>query len=297
MLAKPPARQTARRRDVLVHPGATSEDLAVRALRDSHFDVGGVNSKRAERCYQHQPGPDHNRPMEGPMMADSKPICSIHGCCNPARHRGWCNAHYLRWRRHGDPLAGASFRGATKAIDGSPLVCRISGCEGPVEKKGLCVRHYHRNKRHGDPEAGRASAQQIREWVDVLLSDPPDECVIWPFGTQGHGYGAWTLDGRGMPASRAVLILATGEPPEGMYARHGPCHDRRCVNPRHLSWGTNEENVRDRIRDRTNSKKLTREDVVEIRTSSEPGLAIASRYQISASQVSRIRLGRAWRGV
>lgn len=32
--------------------------------------------------------------------------CSIDGCARPKRCRGLCNAHYLRWRRHGDPLAG-----------------------------------------------------------------------------------------------------------------------------------------------------------------------------------------------
>ncbi len=26
------------------------------------------------------------------------------GCNRPARARGWCNAHYIQWRRHGDPL-------------------------------------------------------------------------------------------------------------------------------------------------------------------------------------------------
>lgn len=39
-------------------------------------------------------------------MAVSR-ICSIDGCCKPAcNSRGWCVAHYSRWRRYGDPLAG-----------------------------------------------------------------------------------------------------------------------------------------------------------------------------------------------
>lgn len=32
--------------------------------------------------------------------------CSIAGCDRKHFGRGWCNAHYLRWRNHGDPLAG-----------------------------------------------------------------------------------------------------------------------------------------------------------------------------------------------
>lgn len=35
-----------------------------------------------------------------------KGTCSIDGCDHPAITRGWCNAHYLRWRRGGDPHSG-----------------------------------------------------------------------------------------------------------------------------------------------------------------------------------------------
>jgi LAGLIDADG endonuclease len=30
--------------------------------------------------------------------------CSIVGCNRRPSSRGWCNAHYLRWKRYGDPL-------------------------------------------------------------------------------------------------------------------------------------------------------------------------------------------------
>ena len=31
--------------------------------------------------------------------------CSIEGCDRPVKSRGWCAAHYKRWREYGDPLA------------------------------------------------------------------------------------------------------------------------------------------------------------------------------------------------
>jgi len=34
-------------------------------------------------------------------MANSR-LCSIPDCGKPAKQRGWCHAHYMRWRRHGD---------------------------------------------------------------------------------------------------------------------------------------------------------------------------------------------------
>lgn len=31
-------------------------------------------------------------------------LCAVDGCNCRATTRGWCGAHYQRWRRHGDPL-------------------------------------------------------------------------------------------------------------------------------------------------------------------------------------------------
>lgn len=38
-------------------------------------------------------------------MADLR-ICSVDGCGKPRYKREFCNAHYLKLRRHGDPLVG-----------------------------------------------------------------------------------------------------------------------------------------------------------------------------------------------
>lgn len=35
-------------------------------------------------------------------MAESR-ICSIDGCSNPSKARGWCGKHWTRWRHYGDP--------------------------------------------------------------------------------------------------------------------------------------------------------------------------------------------------
>lgn len=43
----------------------------------------------------------------GDPMASKKPerrFCSIEGCEGPAFGHGWCQKHYARWRRNGDPL-------------------------------------------------------------------------------------------------------------------------------------------------------------------------------------------------
>lgn len=35
-----------------------------------------------------------------------KAVCSIPGCSKPAKARGWCDAHWARWKRNGQPTAG-----------------------------------------------------------------------------------------------------------------------------------------------------------------------------------------------
>ena len=40
----------------------------------------------------------------------TKAICSIKTCTEPARTRGWCGAHYERWRRTGDVQADKPVR-------------------------------------------------------------------------------------------------------------------------------------------------------------------------------------------
>lgn len=37
--------------------------------------------------------------------------CSVPGCGKPSKTRGWCQAHYARWLRNGDPTIGSRFPG------------------------------------------------------------------------------------------------------------------------------------------------------------------------------------------
>ena len=78
-------------------------------------------------------------------MADR--TCSVDGCPKAARNRGWCSAHYERWRRNGEPgpAGDARLRPA--------VPCSIDGCETVAKVRGWCPKHYSRYKAHGDPTA------------------------------------------------------------------------------------------------------------------------------------------------
>lgn len=58
----------------------------------------------------------------------AKGTCSIDGCERPTEARGWCELHYTRFRRYGDPLGGVRLGKTT------PLEARFWA---KVDKSGL----------------------------------------------------------------------------------------------------------------------------------------------------------------
>lgn len=114
--------------------------------------------------------------------------CSIEGCMGKPSSKGWCDKHYSRWRRHGDPTRRDRHQyeaGATCSIGtcGNPILarslcgthyqrwrangapgeaairpmlpregeCSVEGCARPRQTRGLCSTHYARFRVHGDP--------------------------------------------------------------------------------------------------------------------------------------------------
>ena len=84
------------------------------------------------------------------------------------------------------------------------------------------------------------------ETLARLVTTETDDCIEWPLGRYPSGYGRVHADGRSTYTHRQALILR-GEMPttENNVARH-LCNNKPCVNPRHLRWGTQQDNVDDR---------------------------------------------------
>lgn len=81
-------------------------------------------------------------------MDQSTRTCSVEGCDGEVACRGWCQRHYDRWYRKGDP--GGPF---PPKRDG-PDACKVDGCDRlliPPYARGMCSLHYQRWRKHGDP--------------------------------------------------------------------------------------------------------------------------------------------------
>lgn len=70
-------------------------------------------------------------------------VCSIEDCYSRAFGHGFCNMHYKRWRKHGDP-------NERTVVHGQHEFCTVSDCTRPHQAKGLCRSHYARYKASGE---------------------------------------------------------------------------------------------------------------------------------------------------
>ena len=73
-------------------------------------------------------------------------VCSIEGCNEPSKSRGWCQPHYMRWWYSGDtdPATPLVKRAKGRA-------CSVEGCSRKHRGHGFCEGHLRRYKSTGDP--------------------------------------------------------------------------------------------------------------------------------------------------
>lgn len=115
----------------------------------------------------------------------SQAVCAVPSCTRAVSCRGWCQAHYLRWRKIGDvqpdvPLGSPSPRRR----------CSVEGCERDVYSRDLCELHYRRWQRHGDARPEKPP-RGTPVPCDVRDCDNPATERGW---CHGH-YLRWTRDG------------------------------------------------------------------------------------------------------
>lgn len=140
--------------------------------------------------------------------------------------------------------------------------------------------------------------------IDTLNTIKSDECMIWPYAVDGHGYGQLIRHRKHIPVHRIAFHFANGHWPVPV-ARH-TCDKPRCFNPQHIVAGTMKQNSEDMVArgrmphgDQHYRSKLTPEDVHAIRSSVKStyfngSIQLAIKYGVSRSTISDILRKRTW---
>jgi len=120
-------------------------------------------------------------------------------------------------------------------------------------------------------------------------------CWLWTGALQRDGYAHFTAGGKTISSHRHAYELLVGPIPEGMDLLHS-CDVRHCVNPAHLSTGTHQDNMKDKLARGRTGVKLSAEKVREIRAllGRKTNLEIGQLYGVSGGIISAIKTGRIW---
>jgi hypothetical protein len=190
-------------------------------------------------------------------------------------------------------------------------ICSIEGCEKPVDARCLCGMHYMQQRRANLLPIGTRARGTTEErfWRFVQKTEG---CWIW-IGTSKtkKGYGMLQKiggsKGHGITAHRLSYQIHKGEIPEGMVVMHS-CDNPSCVNPAHLSAGTQSQNIREAIAKGRKTlptlphfsgtdhhgAKFTDQDIRDIRSQPMNDTGLAKKYGVAPSTIRRIRIGNTW---
>ena len=184
--------------------------------------------------------------------------------------------------------------------------CIVDGCLRKPVGRRCCGMHYQRFKKYGDWPNGAVLQSPLGEpmkFIVETVENPPEECVNWTFCMSGTGYGQVSEDGKMIGAHVMSLRMFTGEDANGRCALHEPkiCHNKACINPKHLRWGTHKENQSDKKIDGTNrsgekshTSKLKVQQVLKIIKDPRSRVAVAKDYGVTPECISAIMLGKNW---
>lgn len=186
--------------------------------------------------------------------------CSIDGCSRPLQARGWCAAHYAKWKKYGDPLVVKQAQ-----MHGVSLLERFVA---NVKVGPLCWEWAS----FKDPKGyGRISINEVPILAHRLSYEFTHGVKLTPDQHVMH-----TCDN---PGCVRPSHLQLGDQAANMADK--------MKKGRHV-YGTSKGEAH-------GGAKLTEAVVRDIRASADTGVALAARYGISTTQVSDIRRRRVWR--
>jgi hypothetical protein len=133
----------------------------------------------------------------------------------------------------------------------------------------------------------------------------PNGCWLWVGRLNGSGYGYLQFDGQTLATHRTSYEVHKGPIPKGLLVRHS-CHVRHCINPAHLSVGTTQDNVDDKVAngrhahgERFGHAVLTEDQVLQIHEMAHDCIytqrEIGEMFGVGQAIISRIKSEKKWR--
>ncbi len=166
---------------------------------------------------------------------------------------------------------------------------------------------YQGNLRSGKSRQCRScyDARPIEDrlWSNIVIDE--NGCWLWIGGISEQGYGKITFQGERY-AHRIIWLLYRGTIPDELCVCHH-CDNPPCCNPLHLFIGTDADNLKDmREKGRWNLpvgedafpaklKESEARAIIQGRADGIPVNALATRFQVCPSTISKIALSRRWK--
>lgn len=146
-----------------------------------------------------------------------------------------------------------------------------------------------------------------RFWPKVVVRGF-DECWEWRGNTPGKGYGLFHIsaNAHSVKAHRFSFFIHYKRIPDNLVCH--TCDTRKCVNPKHLFEGTNQDNMTDMVQkgrgrgcpgEKNSHAKLTTEDIIFIRkqrgNKKLNTVRLGEIYGVDNSTISSIQRGKLWK--
>ncbi len=140
-------------------------------------------------------------------------VCAVENCSAQATRRGWCQPHYRRWQRHGDPEGGRLHAKHDMSLEERLLLRRqitASGCweyTGSKDSGGYGALKISGQNKKAHRIAYKVWVSDVPDDVDVLhhCDNPPcfnpehlflgnDEINVWDKMLKGRAAQKLTAD-------------------------------------------------------------------------------------------------------
>lgn len=158
------------------------------------------------------------------------------------------------------------------------IKCSCSFCGASFLKMPAEIKRT-RNNFCGKSCSGRFKAKKNHEEFMGKAAWEGD-CLVWKGNLNGCGYGFCKINRKVWLSHRYSYLTNKGQIPEGLCVMHS-CDNPACINPVHLSLGTHEDNMIDKMRKGRAQHIISRADKVDICNSTQANKELAVKYGVS----------------